>query len=111
DSAGDHEDAAAIFNQWLVRSRRTDEAALFYSSRQKRGAGDLTGSEALISELRTVNPYSFYACPDLLAPASAAASRGLQPVSLQAWMSGASQRRDEAFRRVHIQVENADRQA
>ncbi|HET6463102.1 MAG TPA: transglycosylase SLT domain-containing protein [Candidatus Krumholzibacteria bacterium] len=110
DTAGDHDDAAAIFNQWLVRSRRTDEAALFYSSRQRRGAGDVTGSDALISELRTVNPYSFYACPDLLAPASAVAGRGVQPVSLQAWMTGASQRREEAFRRVYTQVEMAGRQ-
>ena len=110
DTAGDHDDAAAIFNQWLARSRRTDEAALFYSSRQRRSAGDVSGSDALISELRTVNPYSFYACPDLLAPASAAAGRGLEPVSLQAWMAGASQRRDEAFRHVHTQVESANRQ-
>jgi soluble lytic murein transglycosylase len=109
DAAGDHDDAAAILNQWLVRSRRTDEAALFYSSRQRKSAGDVTGGDALISELRTVNPYSFYACPDLLAPASAAGGRGLEPVSLQAWMSGASQRREEAFRRVRAQVENPDR--
>jgi soluble lytic murein transglycosylase len=110
DTAGDHDDAAAIFNQWLSRSRRTDEAALFYSSRQRKSAGDLSGGDALISELRAVNPYSFYACPDLLAPSTAAAGRGVQPVSLQAWMTGASQRRDEAFRRVHTQVEIAGRE-
>ncbi len=107
DTAGDHDDAAAIFNQWLSRSRRTDEAALFYSSRQRKNAGDLSGGDALLSELRAVNPFSFYACPDLLAPASAAAGRDVQPVSLQAWMAGASQRRDEAFRQVHTQVEGA----
>ncbi|HKW13971.1 MAG TPA: lytic transglycosylase domain-containing protein [Candidatus Krumholzibacteria bacterium] len=114
DASGDHDDAAAIFDQWLVRSRRTDEAALFYSSRLHLHAGDLTGSDALLTELRAVNPYSFYACPDLLAPAMANGdARGAQPVSLRAFMTEAAQRRDTAFRRVRAEVEadNPDRAA
>jgi soluble lytic murein transglycosylase len=107
DRAGDHDDASAIFDQWLVRSRRTDEAALFYSSRQRRNAGDTNGSDALLAELHTVNPYSFYACPDLLGSANNGAASGAQPVSMRAWMTEAAERRDTAFRRVRAEV-NAD---
>jgi soluble lytic murein transglycosylase len=110
DADGQHDDASAIFNQWLTRSRRTDEAALFYSSRQRKSAGDATGSAALFTELRTVNPYSFYACPDLLAPNVGSPHAG-QPMAMRAWMADAAERRDAAFRRVRaeIQADNPDR--
>lgn len=108
DAAGAHDDAAAIIDQWLVRSRRTDEAALFYAARQRRDAGDAGGGDALLAELRGVNPYSFYS-PDLLSPGGAGK---IGPTgSLAAWMSGAEEKRDDAFRRVRAQMqhENPDK--
>jgi len=105
DAAGAHDGASAIFDQWLVRSRRTDEAALFYSARQRHKAGDVSGSDALMTELRAVNPYSFYACPDLLSPTGGGTDQGTQPGALRLWLSAAADRREEAFRRVRAQVE------
>lgn len=106
DLAGAHDDAAAIFDLWLTRSRRTDEAALFYSSRERRNAGDVTGSDALFSELRALNPYSFYACSNLLMPAGER-SRSVAPSSL-VWLDTVAGRREEAFRRVRARVESFD---
>jgi soluble lytic murein transglycosylase len=103
EASGDFADAFAIFDQWLARSRRTDEAALFYASRLRRAMGDAPGGDALLAELRVVNPYSFYARPDLAAagndgaPASSAGS-------LHAWLSAAAEKRADAFERVRPRV-------
>jgi len=103
EAAGDGEDASAIFEQWLTRSRRTDEAALFYSARQRRSAGDVSGSNGFLDELRGLNPYSFYACPDLLSCARAG-SAAMPKTALRAWMSGAVARRNRAFEQVRTQI-------
>ena len=99
EASGAHEDASAIFDQWLTRSRRTDEAALFYSAQQRRSAGDIQGGDALMEELRTVNPYSFYARPDLLMPAPQRAIKATGP--LEPWLRDATQKRHDAFERVN----------
>ncbi|HEX6790139.1 MAG TPA: lytic transglycosylase domain-containing protein [Candidatus Krumholzibacteria bacterium] len=101
DASGAHADAAAIYDQWLTRSRRTDEAALFYSSRLKRSDGDPQGGDALLAELRAVNPYSIYAQPDLLS----SAKRGAPAAGpLDSWLAGADQKRADAFDRVQSRV-------
>jgi soluble lytic murein transglycosylase len=99
DASGDHADAAEIFDQWLTRSQRTDEAALFYSSRQKKSAGDESGSASLMAELRAVNPYSFYGSPGAVDPAARAQSAAAAK-SLNNWLTDASAKRDVAFDRV-----------
>jgi len=104
DTAGAHADAAAIFDQWLTRSRRTDEAALFYSSRQRRTAGDESGSAALLAELQAVNPYSFYGSPNLLDPLSRERSAKDGSRSLHGWLADADRKRNDAFERVRKQV-------
>ncbi len=103
--AGSSEEAAAIYEQWLARSRRTDEAALFYLARERERAG--AGSARMIlDELRAVNPYSFYASPDVAQSARGPvrASTGVLllegPGSLTEWLAGADAERDEAYRRV-----------
>ena len=101
DASGAHEDAAAIFDQWLTRSRRTDEAALFYSAQQRRGAGDIQGGDVLMAELRAVNPYSFYARPDLLMPEAQHASKAAATGPLDPWLKDATKKRGDAFDRVH----------
>ncbi len=109
EEAGDRTDAAAIFDQWLTRSRRTDEAALFYSSKLHRDAGDAQGSDALLAELRAVNPYSFYARPDLLS--SQERGYGAPTGPLQSWLTNAAQKRTDAYARVQALVSAADRPA
>lgn len=105
EESGDRADAAAIFDQWLVRSRRTDEAALFYSSRLRKAAGDVQGSDALLSELRAVNPYSLYARPDLLS--SSERGNGAPAGPLQAWLTKAAEKRRDAYARVQVLVSAA----
>jgi soluble lytic murein transglycosylase len=62
--AGDGAQAAAIYEQWLARSRRTDEAALFYLARERER--ESAGSGAMIlDELRSLNRYSFYVTPNV----------------------------------------------
>jgi soluble lytic murein transglycosylase len=103
DAEGADSDAAAIFEQWLARSRRTDEAALFYASRMRRSSGDSRGSEALITELRAVNPFSFYASQDLLRPV---AGNGAKQTTdeVHTWMTDAAARRKQALARVQARV-------
>jgi soluble lytic murein transglycosylase len=105
EADGRHDDATAIFDQWLTRSRRTDEAALFYSSRQRRSAGDEAGSDALLAELRAVNPYSFYARPDLLLPGTRLPKTG----PLDSWLTDATKKRNAAIERVEARMSKSER--
>jgi len=98
--SGAYADAAAILEQWLTRSRRTDEAALFYLARLERDAGNPEGAARLMDELRAVNPYSFYVRPDVpaLMPAMAPAAKEAGP--LIEWIADAGARREGAYERV-----------
>lgn len=109
--AGDVEEAAAIYEQWLARSRRTDEAALFYLSRlyESSRAGD--SANLLLDELRRVNPYSFYVSPDVGTRArgplrDASGSGGA--ASLASWLATSAGERERAYQRVLDIAENAD---
>jgi soluble lytic murein transglycosylase len=101
-SSGQRDDAAAILEQWLARSRRTDEAALFYLARLERSAGRSAAGQELLDELRRVNPYSFYACPDPQAWSTRPVFAGTDGAvaGLGAWLSDAAGRRNEAYERV-----------
>ncbi len=103
---GSVDEAAAIFEQWLARSRRTDEAALFYLSRLHESSRSDENASLLLDELRRVNPYSFYVAPDLEPGArgplrdamGTAVSDGAG--SLSAWLENTAAERDRAYRRV-----------
>jgi soluble lytic murein transglycosylase len=101
-SSGQYEDAEAIFEQWLARSRRTDEAALFYLARLERATGDPAAGEKLFGELQAVNPHSFYLRPDVreLPAVHAPAGSADGTAGFQTWLAGASARRDLAYHRV-----------
>lgn len=109
EESGNRGDAAAIYDQWLTRSRRTDEAALFYAAKLRRAAGDVQGSDALLAELRTVNPYSFYARTELLS--SQERGYGTPTGPLHAWLTKASQKRKDAYVRVQALVSQTDHPA
>ncbi len=103
DGRGD--EAIAIYDQWLARSRRTDEAALFYLAREydrTRGSGS---GAMILDELRALNPYSFYVSPDV-AEASrgpvrgSTGSVGARDGSLIDWIRDADTARHAAYERV-----------
>jgi len=104
EKAGRDSDAAAIYEQWLVRSQRSDEAALFYMARHLDAAGEHAGSARLRGELATVNPYSFYARPDVtplsLDPVRTAPTPTDSRQSLGEWLTGVESRREQAYRGV-----------
>lgn len=102
---GDSNEAVAIYEQWLARSRRTDEAALFYLARERDRLQ--TGSGAMImDELRALNPYSFYLAPDVAASARGVLrdSNGAMlrdgPGSMSEWLTQADAQRTIAYSRV-----------
>ncbi|HXV13557.1 MAG TPA: transglycosylase SLT domain-containing protein, partial [Candidatus Krumholzibacteria bacterium] len=103
---GDVDEAAAIFEQWLARSRRTDEAALFYLSRLYESTSSGENASLLLDELRRVNPYSFYVAPDPGRDARGPMRDAMGTMvrdgagSLSAWLEGADTDRDRAYRRV-----------
>jgi soluble lytic murein transglycosylase len=103
---GDVDQAAAIFEQWLARSRRTDEAALFYLSRLYEATSSGENASLLLDELRRVNPYSFYVAPDVGAGTRGPVRDAMGTVardgdgSLSAWLENAAIDRDRAYRRV-----------
>jgi soluble lytic murein transglycosylase len=108
EKAGQVDQAAAIYEQWLARSRRTDEAALFYLSRLSDAADTDGNSALLLDELRRINPYSFYVAPDVARGAHA-------PVrdhggSYAAWLVGAANDREHAYRRVLAAAEDESRE-
>jgi soluble lytic murein transglycosylase len=103
--AGSGAEAEAIYEQWLARSRRTDEAALYYLARERGRTAP--GSEGLIlAELRELNPYSFYLAPDVSASVRGplrAANGGMRrdgDGSLSDWLARADAERTGAYRRV-----------
>lgn len=105
EKGGDVDGAAAIFEQWLARSRRTDEAALFYLSRLESTRAN-ENSSMLLDELRRVNPYSFYVSPDVgvgargpMRDASGTIERD-GAGSLSTWLAGTTGERDRAYQRV-----------
>ncbi len=104
DGHGDQ--AVAIYDQWLARSRRTDEAALYYLSREYDAARGAGAGALVLNELRTLNPYSFY-----LSPGVSSMSRGPVPGAsgtvaatgggtLAEWLQRADAARDQAYQRV-----------
>ncbi len=113
---GDVAEAAEIFEQWLARSRRTDEAALFYLSRLYESTSSNVDANLLIDELRRVNPYSFYVSPDIAAAARAPirdaggtlARSGAG--SLSTWLAGTAGERERAYQRV-VAATESDRDA
>lgn len=104
EKEGDLDQAAAIFEQWLARSRRTDEAALFYLSRLYE-ANEKENSALLIDELRRVNPYSFYVTPDVGSRARGPLRDATGTVAhdgagaLSSWLAGAAGQRERAYSR------------
>jgi soluble lytic murein transglycosylase len=103
---GDVAQAVEIFEQWLARSRRTDEAALFYLSRLYEGTSSGEDAGLLLDELRRVNPYSFYVSPDVargargpLRDATGTLARS-GAGSLSSWLAGAAGERARAYDRV-----------
>jgi peptidoglycan lytic transglycosylase len=100
---GRAEEAAAIYEQWLARSRRTDEAALFYLARTRANSGAQAEPRMLLDELAAVNPYSFYTRPDVgggaLAPRATAGDAERRD-ALSDWLAGTEARREQAYRRV-----------
>ncbi len=109
--SGQIDQATAIFEQWLARSRRTDEAALFYLSRLYQSAQADDDAALLLDELRRVNPYSFYVSPDVgraqgpLLDASGNIARD-GAGSLATWLAEAAGERDRAYRRVVAAAES-----
>ncbi len=105
-AGGDVDQAAEIFEQWLARSRRTDEAALFYLSQLYATDQSKGNSQMLLDELRRVNPYSFYVSPDVgrlvRGPVRDAMGNTAMtgPGSLSTWLSGAATERERAYERV-----------
>jgi soluble lytic murein transglycosylase len=98
---GQRAEAAAIYEQRLERSQRTDEAALFYLARVRAGAGAAAEPGMLLSELEAVNPYSFYVRPDVPAWASApAGDTARRHAALSDWLLGTEARRERAYLRV-----------
>ena len=100
---GQVEEAIAIYEQWLARSRRTDEAALFYLSRLYESSSARDNATMLLDELRRVNPYSFYVSPDVGARArgplrDASGASGSGP--LASWLATTDTEREGAYRRV-----------
>ncbi len=111
EKGGDVDGAAAIFEQWLARSRRTDEAALFYLSRLESTRASDNSSSMLLDELRRVNPYSFYVSPDIgigargpLRDASGTTVRDGEG-SLSSWLATTASERDRAYARVMAAAE------
>lgn len=102
---GGNAEAAAIYEQWLARSRRTDEAALYYLARERERGGKGSGG-VILDELRELNPYSFYVTPDVpdnvrgpLRDSHGGALRD-GPGSLSDWLERADAERVVAYRRV-----------
>ncbi len=109
--SGRVKEAAAIYEQWLARSRRTDEAALFYLARERerlqRGSGSM-----ILDELRSLNRYSFYVTPDVdetvrgpLQDTSGGLIRS-GPGSLMEWLARSESGRTQAYHRVLDAVVN-----
>jgi soluble lytic murein transglycosylase len=113
EAAGRADDAATIFEQWLTRSRRTDEATLFYLARLRQRNGDTAAADALMGELRGVNPFSFYVRPDV--PAAGAAlpglAGGIDGVRIAAWLDDVEALRGEAYLRVLAAARRAESEA
>ena len=102
-AAGDIQGAAEIYEQWLARSRRTDEAALFYLSRLYESNRADDSANLLLDELRRVNPYSFYVSPDVGTRARGPlrdASGASGAATLASWLATAADERARAYRRV-----------
>lgn len=105
EKEGEVDEAAAIFEQWLARSRRTDEAALFYLSRLYESR-EKDNAALLIEELRRVNPYSFYVAPDVGRRARVPMRDATGTVAndgagaLSAWLAGAAGQRERAYAQV-----------
>lgn len=62
---GDYRASRRVLELALERSRRTDEAAMFYLAITCSTTGDNATNELLINELRTFDPFSFYLEPRL----------------------------------------------
>lgn len=107
EEEGDVDEAAAIFEQWLARSRRTDEAALFYLSRLYEPTSADGNSTLLLDELRRVNPYSFYVAPDVGVGARSPAPDAAGSMSL--WLAGTANDRERAYERVLAAAESESR--
>ncbi|MCH7548989.1 MAG: transglycosylase SLT domain-containing protein, partial [Candidatus Krumholzibacteriota bacterium] len=60
---GEYSRAADVLGRRVKRSRRTDEAAMFYLADVYRKTGNVEGSDLLLNELRALDPYSFYIHP------------------------------------------------
>ncbi len=103
--AGQGTQAAAIYEQWLARSRRTDEAALYYLAREREREGSSSGA-LILDELRTLNQYSFYVAPDVLPSVRGPlrdSSGGILregPGSLTDWLARVEDGRALAYERV-----------
>ncbi|HEX5133013.1 MAG TPA: lytic transglycosylase domain-containing protein [Candidatus Krumholzibacteria bacterium] len=102
---GGNEQAIAIYEQWLVRSQRTDEAALFYLARERDRAQAGSGL-AILDELRRLNPFSFYVSPDVVdgsrGPLMGSSGQILRagPGSLSEWLDETDAARGAAYARV-----------
>ncbi len=103
ENDGRTQDAADIYEQWLTRSRRTDEAALFYLARARASSGAQGEPRMLLDELAAVNPFSFYTRPDVtgwaLGPRAAVGDAERRD-ALSDWLAGTEARREQAYRRV-----------
>lgn len=101
---GQEEDAVAIYEQWLTRSKRTDEAALYYLSRVHADDAEDGRRGMLLDELSIVNPYSFYVRPDVAATARVPKVTGegatRKRAALSDWLTATESRRESAYRRV-----------
>ena len=110
DRDGRGADAAVIYEQWLTRSRRTDEAALFYLARVRANGGAQAEPRMLLDELAAVNPYSFYARPDVagwaLGPRATVGDAARRD-ALSDWLAGTEARREQAYRRVLASASSA----
>jgi len=107
---GRGEDAAAIYEQWLTRSMRTDEAALFYLARVRAKSGTQAEPRMLLDELAAVNPYSFYTRPDVVGWAlgpRATVGDAARRDALSDWLAGTEARREQAYRRVLVSAKVA----
>jgi soluble lytic murein transglycosylase len=108
--AGDYSAAATLLAQRVQRSRRTDEAALYYLADTYRATGDVDNRELIMGELRTLDPYSFYLRPGIprthRRPMTDAGGRLMLagPGGLEAFLFDALASKDAAWQRIHDAV-------
>lgn len=108
--AGDYSAAAALLAQRVQRSRRTDEAALYYLADTYRATGDVDNRELILSELRTLDPYSFYLRPTVpdshRRPLTDAGGRLLLtgPGGLEGFLGNALASKQAAWQRIYQAV-------